>query len=79
MQPSYDIKLDFYTGTDIFTVLEFLEQLLLLPRHHLVMKLGKHQTRGSMYVFGKLPFYPSPNQSLTLTSRFGQNVRFGEG
>ena len=33
----------------------------------------------AMYVSGKLPTYPSPNLTLTLTSRFGQNVRFGEG
>ena len=28
---------------------------------------------------GKLPTYPSPNLTLTLSYRFGQNVRFGEG
>ena len=33
---------------------------------------------GSMYVSGKMPAYPSPNLTLTLTSCFGQNVRFGE-
>ena len=33
----------------------------------------------SMSVVEKLPTYPSPNLTLTLTSRFGQNVRFGEG
>ena len=33
-----------------------------------------------MYASGKLPTYPSPNLTLTLTSLFGQNVRlFGEG
>ena len=34
---------------------------------------------GSMYFSGKLPTYSSPNLTLTLTSRFGQNIRFGEG
>ena len=34
---------------------------------------------GSMYVFGKLPTYPSPKITLTLTSQFGQNVDLGEG
>ena len=34
---------------------------------------------GSMHVFGKLPTYPSPNLTLTITSHFKQNVRFGEG
>ena len=33
----------------------------------------------SMYVYGKQPAYPSPNLTLTLTSHFGQNVRFGKG
>ena len=33
---------------------------------------------GSVYVSEKLPTYPSPNLTLTLTSRFEQNVRFGE-
>ena len=34
---------------------------------------------GSMYVSEKLPNHPSPNLTLTLTSHFGQSVRFGEG
>ena len=34
---------------------------------------------GPMYVSGKLPTYPSPNLTLILSSRFGQNVRLGEG
>ena len=29
---------------------------------------------GLLYVFGKLPTYPSPKPTLTLTSHFGQNV-----
>ena len=40
--------------------------------------LGDKKT-GSMFVSGKLPTYPSPNLTFTLTSCFGQNVRFGEG
>ena len=35
--------------------------------------------RGSLYVFGKLPIYPSPKPILTLTSHLGQNVGLGEG
>ena len=34
---------------------------------------------GSLYVSGKLPTYPSPKPTLTLTSHFGQNVGLGEG
>ena len=34
---------------------------------------------GSLYVSGKLPTYPSPNPTLTLTSHLGQNVGLGEG
>ena len=30
-------------------------------------------------VSGKLPTYPSPKQTLTLTSHFGQNDVLGEG
>ena len=39
------------------------------------------ETLGSMYVIMCLgtATYPSPNLTLTLSSRFGQNVRFGEG
>ena len=33
----------------------------------------------NQFVSRKLPAYPSPNLTLTLTSRFGQNVSFGEG
>ena len=32
-----------------------------------------------MYVSGKLPTYPSPNLTLTLSFRLGKNVKFGEG
>ena len=31
------------------------------------------------YVSGKLPTYPSPKPTLTLTSHLGQNVGVGEG
>ena len=34
---------------------------------------------GSLYVSGKLPTYPSPKPTLTLTSHLGQNVDLGEG
>ena len=34
---------------------------------------------GSMYVSGKLPTYPSPNLTLTVTYHFGQNVLFWKG
>ena len=34
---------------------------------------------GPLYVSGKLPTYPSPKPTLTLTSRLGQNVGSREG
>jgi len=34
---------------------------------------------GSLYLSGKLPTYPSPKPTLTLTSHLGQNVGLGEG
>ena len=34
---------------------------------------------GLIWVSGKLPTYPSPKPTLTLTSHLGQNVGFGEG
>ena len=34
---------------------------------------------GSLYVSGKLPTYPSPKLTLTLTSHSGKNVGLGEG
>ena len=34
---------------------------------------------GSLCVSGKLPTYPSPKPTLTLTSDLGQNVGLGEG
>ena len=43
------------------------------------MILVRTEIFESMYVSGKLSTYPSPNLTLTLTSRFGQNARFGEG
>ena len=45
--------------------------------HHL--RVCCYTDTGSMYVSGKLPTYPSPKLTLTLTSRFGKNVRFGKG
>ena len=35
--------------------------------------------QGSLYVSGKLPTYPSPKPTLTLTSHLGQNDGLGEG
>ena len=32
-----------------------------------------------LYVSGKLPTYPYPKPTLTLTSHLGQNVNLGEG
>ena len=32
-----------------------------------------------MKVFGKVPTYPSPKSTLTLTSHLGQNVGLGKG
>ena len=34
---------------------------------------------GSIYVFRKLPTYPSPKLTLTLSSHLGQNDGLGEG
>ena len=34
---------------------------------------------GSIYVFGKLPTYPSPKPTLSFTSHLRQNVGLGEG
>ena len=34
---------------------------------------------GSLYVYGKLPIYPSPKPTSTLSSHLGQNVGLGEG
>ena len=39
----------------------------------------RHTKVGSLYVTGKLPTYPSPKLTLTLTSHLGQNVGLGEG
>ena len=40
---------------------------------------GRHSREvGSLYVTGKLPTYPSPKPTLTLTSNLGQNVSLGE-
>ena len=40
---------------------------------------GYWGTFGSMYVSGKLATYPSPNLTLTLSSRFGQILGLGRG
>ena len=34
---------------------------------------------ASLYVSGKLPTYPSPKLTLTLTAHLGQNICLGEG
>ena len=34
---------------------------------------------GSIKVSGKLPTYPSPKLTLTLTSHLGENLGLGEG
>ena len=44
-----------------------------------IMKDTVPRIEGSLYVSGKLPTYPSPNSTLTLTSHLGQNVGLGEG
>ena len=41
--------------------------------------IGTPVMAGSLYVFGKLPTYPSPKPTLTLTSRLGQNAGLGGG
>ena len=41
------------------------------------LTLGK--SIGSIQISGKLPTYPSPKPSLSLTSHLGQNVGLGEG
>jgi len=41
---------------------------------------ARHDTNlGSLYVSGKLPTYPSPKPTLTLTCHLGQNVGLREG
>ena len=42
-------------------------------------RTGQTRDVGSIYVSGKLPTYPSPKSTLTLTSHLGQNVGLGEG
>ena len=39
----------------------------------------KVSSRGSLDLSGKLPTYPSPKLTLTLTSHLEQNVGLGEG
>ena len=39
----------------------------------------KPKLLGSLYISGKLPTYPSPKPTLTITSHLGQNVGFREG
>ena len=41
--------------------------------------LGLTQTTGTVQVSGKLPSYPSPKPTLSLTSHLGKNVSLGEG
>ena len=42
-------------------------------------KIDKDKVTDHHYVSGKLPTYPSPKPTLTLTSHLGQNVGLGEG
>ena len=42
------------------------------------MGKGTSNDFGSFYVSGKLPTYPSPKPTLTLSSYLGQNVDLGE-
>ena len=44
-----------------------------------VLCLPSPRRDGSLYVSGNLPTYPSPKQTLTLTSHLRQNVGLGEG
>ena len=48
--------------------------------HQHITGLGQFCAQvGSLYVSGKLPTYPSPKPTLTLTSHLGQNIGLGEG
>ena len=58
----------------------------LLPVHYHLKRLCLsflvcfvHIVFRSIYVSGKLPTYPSPKSTLTLTSHLGQNVGLGKG
>ena len=44
-----------------------------------IIKLIDAEQRGSFYISGKLPTYPSPKPTLTLSSYLEQNVGLGEG
>ena len=48
-----------------------------LPSYAVYLKV-KHQ-RDHYTFLGKVPTYPSPKPTLTLTSHLGQNVGLGEG
>jgi len=43
------------------------------------VKMAGYGPSSFLYVSGKLPTYPSPKPTLTLTSHLGQNVGLGEG
>ena len=43
-----------------------------------VIGVGVVRNLGTLYVFGKLPTYPSLKPILTLASHLGQNVGLGE-
>ena len=47
--------------------------------HTVCHYLNEGKPFGSLYVSGKLPTYPSPKPSLTLSSFLGQNVGLGDG
>ena len=54
--------------------------------HYILFYLRKKKERkkhsqelGAFYISGKLPTYPSPKPTLTLTSHLGQNAGLGEG
>ena len=58
----------------------------LLPVHYHLKRLCLsflvcfvHIVFRSIYISGKLPTYPSPKSTLTLTSHLGQNVGLGKG
>ena len=44
-----------------------------------IRKLIDAKQRGSFYVSGKLPTYPSPKPTLTRSSYLEQNVGLGKG
>ena len=51
------------------------------PKSHRILNNAHHREAffGSVYVSRKLPTYPSPKLTLTLSSHLGQNDGLGEG